>query len=141
EPGFLFAGARPIEDYRDLVAKYPLIRDRPDEREPLLRLDGILSAVERAGVRVPCPRSWALGLDAPLPDDLTYPLFLRTAESSLKKGGHISRVKNARELGTEAAELQRYRRTDSAGGPGDDRVTTPQGSLRGWPLARAGLRL
>lgn len=107
QPGFLFAGARPIEDYRDLVVEYPLFRDRPDEREPLLRLDGVLAAVHRAGVRVPSARSWVLPLDAPLPDDLTFPLFLRTTESSMKKGGHISRVRNRTELGTEAAELRR----------------------------------
>src|SRR6266699_1067322 len=38
-PGFLFAGARPADDYRGLVAGLPLVRDRPAEREPLLRLD------------------------------------------------------------------------------------------------------
>jgi hypothetical protein len=107
EAGFLFAGARPIEDYHDLLAEHPLVRDRPDEREPLLRLDSVLAAVERAGVRVPSPRSWVLELDAPLPDDLTFPLFLRTAESSMKKGGHISRVRNRTELDAEAAELRR----------------------------------
>jgi hypothetical protein len=106
-PGFLFAGARPIEDYRDLVARYPFVRDRPNEREPLLRLDAVLAAVERAGVRVPSPRTWALELDAPLPADLTFPLFLRTPVSSMKKGGRISRVRNPRELATEAAELRR----------------------------------
>jgi hypothetical protein len=107
EAGFLFAGARPIEDYRDLVAEYPLIHDRPDEREPLLRLDSILAAVERFNVRVPSARSWVLPLDAPLPDDLTFPLFLRTAETSMKKGGNISRVRNRTELVTEATELRR----------------------------------
>ena len=106
-PGFLFAGARPIEDYRNLVAEYPLIRDRPDEREPLLRLDSVLTAVHRAGGSVPSPRSWILPLDAPLPDDLTFPLFLRTAETSMKKGGNISRVRNRTELVTEADELRR----------------------------------
>lgn len=107
EPGFLFAGARPINDYRDLVAAYPLVRDRPEEREPLLRLDAVLAAVERAGVKVPLPRTWVLPLDAPVPDDLTFPLFLRTAESSMKKGGNISRVRNARDFEDEAAELRR----------------------------------
>jgi len=107
ESGFLFAGARPIDDYRDLVAGHPLVRDRPDEREPLLRLDAVLAAVGRAGVKVPSPRTWVLSLDAPVSDDLTFPLFLRTAESSMKKGGHISRVGNAREFEDEAAELRR----------------------------------
>jgi hypothetical protein len=53
------------------------------------------------------PRTWALPLDVPLPDDLTFPLFVRTAESSWKKGGHISRVQDARELEDEAAQLRR----------------------------------
>jgi hypothetical protein len=105
--GFLFAGARPIEDYRELVGGRPLVRDRPAEREPLLRLDTVLQALERTGVRVPTPRTWVLPLDAPLPEDLTFPLFVRTAESSWKKGGHISRVKTAVELEDEAAVLRR----------------------------------
>jgi hypothetical protein len=105
--GFLFAGARPIDDYRALVGGYPLVRDRPDEREPLLRLDAVLAAVGRVGVRVPSPRTWVLPLDAPLPTDLTFPLFLRTAESSLKKGGLISRVTGRAGLEGEAAELRR----------------------------------
>lgn len=105
--GFLFAGARPIDDYRRLVAPYPLVRDRPEERGPLLRLDTVLATLDRADIRVPMPRTWLLPLDAPLPDDLTFPLFVRTAESSWKKGGHISRVRTARELDGEASELRR----------------------------------
>jgi hypothetical protein len=105
--GFLFAGARPLDDYRRLLARWPLVRDRPEEREPLLRLDTVLRALDRAGVRVPAPRTWVLPLDAPLPDDLSLPLFVRTAESSWKKGGHISRVRTAAELQDEAALLRR----------------------------------
>jgi hypothetical protein len=52
-------------------------------------------------------RTWVLPLDVPVPDNLTYPLFLRTAETSWKKGGQISRVKNQKELEIEAAELRR----------------------------------
>jgi hypothetical protein len=107
QPGFLFAGARPIEDYRELVARLLLVRDRPEEREPLLCLDTVLEAIETAGVNVPMPRTWMLPLDAPLPDALTFPLFVRTAESSWKKGGQISRVRSTRELEDEAAALRR----------------------------------
>src|SRR5215218_4752975 len=64
EEGFVFAGARPIDDYRRLVAKHPAVRDRPEERAPLLRLDHVLDALERAAVRVPTPRTWRLSLDA-----------------------------------------------------------------------------
>jgi hypothetical protein len=105
--GFLFAGARPMDDYRELVAGRPNLRDRPEEREPLLRLDTVLESLDRAGSRVPMPRTWVLPLDAPLPEDLTFPLFVRTAESSWKKGGHISRVKSPTELEGEAALLRR----------------------------------
>lgn len=107
DEGFLFAGARSIDDYRRLTASHPLIRDRPEEREPLLRLDNVLEALERAHVQVPAPRTWRLPLDAPLPPDLTFPLFLRTAESSWKLGGKISRVRNVAELEDEAAALRR----------------------------------
>ncbi len=105
--GFLFAGARPINDYDKLIAPFPLVRDRAGDRELLLRLDAVLRVLDRAGVRVPMPRTWLLPLDVPLPGDLTFPLFVRTAESSWKKGGHISRVRSARELEDEAAELRR----------------------------------
>jgi hypothetical protein len=105
--GFVFAGARPIEDYRNLVGRYPLLRDRPEQRAPLLRLDTVLDALIAEGVDVPTPRTWQLPLDAALPEDLTYPLFLRTAHSSLKLGGRVSRVRNRVELEREAAELRR----------------------------------
>lgn len=105
--GFLFAGARPIDDYERLVAPYPLLRDRAEERAPLLRLDWTLNALDAARADVPTPKTWRLPLDAPLPDDLTYPLFLRTAHTSLKLGGRVSRVRRESELVAEAAELRR----------------------------------
>jgi hypothetical protein len=105
--GFVFAGARPIQDYQRLVTPYPLVRDRPEERAPLLRLDSVLDALASAGVDVPTPRTWRLPLDAPLPEDLTFPLFVRTAHSSLKLGGRVSRVRSGAELEAEAVELRR----------------------------------
>ena len=113
EAGFLFAGARPIEDYRRLVARYPLLNDRPEERAPLLRLDHVLDELERAGVGVPTPRTWRISLEATLPSDLTFPLFVRTAFSSLKLGGRVSRVRNRAQLETEMAELRRALGWDS----------------------------
>jgi hypothetical protein len=107
EEGFLFTGARSIEDYRGLVSRLPHVRDRPEEREPLLRLDSVLETLGRAGVSVPTPRTWMLPLDAPLPNDLAFPLFVRTGESSWKKGGRISRVRTEAELQDEAALLRR----------------------------------
>src|SRR5262249_50784151 len=44
---------------------------------------------------------------ARLPVDLTFPLFVRTAQSSWKLGGRMSRVRSAAELEAEAAELRR----------------------------------
>lgn len=107
EPGFLFAGARPIEDYRTLVAPFPAMRDRAEEREALLRLDSVLSAMDAAGVDVPLPRTWTLNLDAVIPPDIRYPLFLRTPLSSWKLGGRISRVRNEAQLRDEAGNLRR----------------------------------
>lgn len=107
EPGFLYAGARPMSDYRNLVAHLPHLRDRPTDREPLLRLDTVLRAIDEAGALVPIPRTWGLPLDAPLPDGLSFPLFVRTAESSWKKGGGISKVATVGELADEAAALRR----------------------------------
>jgi hypothetical protein len=105
--GFLYAGARPIDDYRHIVASLPQVRDRPEEREPLLRLDHVLQAIREGGVSLLAPRTWVLPLDIPLPDDLTFPLFVRTAASSWKKGGRISRVRSVPELEAECAELRR----------------------------------
>jgi hypothetical protein len=105
--GFLFAGARHIEDYRNLVAGLPRLRDLPEDRHPLLRLDSVLQRIERACLYLPAPRTWVLPLDAPLPSDLSFPLFVRTAESSWKKGGHISRVRSVKELEDEAGALRR----------------------------------
>lgn len=107
EEGFVFAGARPIDDYRRLLARHPGLRDRPEERAPLLRLDHVLDALERAVVDVPTPRTWRLPLDAELPSDLTFPLFVRTAFSSFKLGGRISKVRTPLQLESEMQELRR----------------------------------
>jgi hypothetical protein len=107
DSGFLFAGARPLAGYRDLVNGLPLLRDRPEEREPLLRLDSVLDALSAVAVKVPTPKTWQLVLDTTLPEDLTFPLFVRTAMSSWKVGGRISRVRSPAELEFEAAELRR----------------------------------
>lgn len=105
--GFLFAGARSIEDYGALVGRCPFLHDRPENRLPLLRLDSVLELIRNERIDLPTPRTWSLPLDQPLPADLQYPLFIRTAQSSLKLGGHISRVRNQDELEHEAAELRR----------------------------------
>jgi hypothetical protein len=105
--GFLFAGARSLEDYQRLVNEYPLIRDRPAERAPLLRLDTILRSMARKGITISTPRTWEISLDASLPDDLTFPLFVRTAHTSLKLGGKTSRVATSRQLEEEITLLRR----------------------------------
>jgi hypothetical protein len=106
--GFLFAGARSNEDYAALIRDFPGIRDRAEERKPLLRLDTVLERLARASVSVPTPRTWWLPLGAEPPEDLRYPLFLRTPLTSLKWGGHISRVTDREELEAEAGGSGTY---------------------------------
>src|SRR5208282_1612177 len=50
---------------------------------------------------------------AALPEDVTFPLFVRTAETSWKLGGAISRVKNPAQLRDESAALRRAFRWDA----------------------------
>jgi hypothetical protein len=107
DEGFLFAGARGLEDYRALVSRLPKLRDRPEERAPLLELDDVLDALEAAKVSVPTPRTWRIDLDDPIPKELRYPLFVRSDRSSWKLGGQISKVRNEAEL---VAEMQALRR-------------------------------
>src|SRR5262249_32081091 len=107
DEGLLFAGARPMADYRQLVAGKPFLRDRPEDRGPLMELDSVLDGLSAASVPVPTPKTWRLPLDGPLPKDLTFPLFVRTALSSWKFGGRISRVRSLAELESESAELRR----------------------------------
>lgn len=107
DEGFLFAGARPIDDYRKLVSRTNLVRDRPDERAPLMALNTVLRTLADASLQVSTPKTWQLKLDERLPLDLTFPLFVRTALSSWKLGGRISRVDSPAELESEAAQLRR----------------------------------
>ncbi|HEY2586614.1 MAG TPA: ATP-grasp domain-containing protein [Tepidisphaeraceae bacterium] len=111
--GFLFTGARSMEDYRHLVARHPRLRDRPEDRAPLLRLDTVLDALADAGVDVPTPRTWRLALDDPPPPDLRFPLFVRTASTSWKLGGDISRVRSWKQLCDEADALRRATEWDA----------------------------
>jgi hypothetical protein len=113
DEGFLFAGVRPMDDYCELVRNRTLLRDRPEDREPLLELDKVLAALDAAKVKVPTPRTWRIPLDAPIPKNLKYPLFVRTAKSSWKLGGQISMVRNEAELVAEMEALRRAIQWDS----------------------------
>jgi hypothetical protein len=78
-----------------------------------MELDRILDALEAAHVGIPTPRTWRLKLHAKIPADLRFPLFVRTAQSSWKLGGAISKVRNARELVAEMEALRRAFQWDS----------------------------
>lgn len=104
--GFLFAGARSIADYQALVSRHPLMRDKAEERLPLLTLDGVLDALAAARIDLPAPKTWRFGIDDPVPPDITFPLFVRTASTSWKRGGTVSKVRNAAELAAEAEALR-----------------------------------
>ena len=113
DEGFLFAGCRSMDDYARVVSRHPRLRDRPGERAPLMRLDAVLDALSAAGVSVPTPRTWRLDVNEAPPDDLEFPLFVRTAVTSLKRGGKASKVRNGRELHDEAEVLRRATHWDA----------------------------
>ena len=105
--GFLFGYENGDEPYRNLVANRPNLRDRPEERQELVRLDRILQRLAARGVELPMPRTWIIGVDDPPPHDLKFPLFVRTPKSSWKRGGDQSRVNNLRQLNDEIELLRR----------------------------------
>ena len=107
DSGFLFSVAGAISDYEDLVADRPNLRDRPNERLPLMSLESILDSLISSSVELPMSRTWRLAWNDAIPEDITYPLFVRASDSSLKLGGSVSRVRNINELLLEAAELRR----------------------------------
>jgi hypothetical protein len=104
DTGYLFAGDRGGDDYRRLLAGRDGLSDRPEVRAQMQDLGRVL---ERVGGAVPTPRTWRLELDAPLPEDLAFPLFVRTARTSWKLGGAAGRARNVRDLEAECAELRR----------------------------------
>lgn len=113
QEGFLFSFTSKIEEYEHQVAGLPKLRDRPENRAPLLRLDHTLDRLRAAGIQVATPATWSLRVGEPLPGDLTFPLFLRTATSSWKIGGKASKVSSRVELLTEAEALRRSKGWDS----------------------------
>lgn len=107
DAGFLFGYDRGDEHYRRLLHSRPNVRDRPDERYELTRLDHVLQRLHDSGIDVPTPRTWILNVDEPAPDDLAFPVFVRTAKSSWKRGGGQSRANNLLELNDEVELLRR----------------------------------
>lgn len=107
EAGFLFGYEHGDDHYYKLVKDRSNVRDRPDERQELVRLDGVLKRLAEAGVEVPTPKTWVIGVDDDLPDDLEFPLFVRTSKSSWKRGGTQGRADNLRHLADEMELLRR----------------------------------
>lgn len=107
EAGFLFGYDRGDEQYRKLVENRPHVRDRPEERRELVRLDEVLRRLDDSGLEIPTPKTWVIGADDDLPDDLKFPLFVRTSKSSWKRGGAQGRVNNLRQLMDEMELLRR----------------------------------
>lgn len=107
DEAFLFAGARSIEDYRKLTADYPGLRDSPEARQPLLELDSVLNRIGNASDRIGAPTTWTWHYDMPIPMGIRYPVFVRTAKSSWKLGGAISKANCEDEFRSESFELRR----------------------------------
>jgi hypothetical protein len=107
EEGYFFGYQHGDEHYRRLVGDRPFVLDRPEHRQELICLDDVLKRLSERAINVPTPKTWVIGVDDDLPADLTFPLFVRTPESSWKRGGTQARVKNPKELIDEMALLRR----------------------------------
>jgi len=107
DAGFFFGYQHGVEQLREALARFPNIRDRPEEREELLRLDCILQRLNDHGIEVPTPRTWILRIDEQPPPDLEFPLFVRTPTSSWKRGGEQSKVQSLKQLDDEVELLRR----------------------------------
>ncbi|WP_165698711.1 ATP-grasp domain-containing protein [Bremerella volcania] len=105
--GFLFSYQHGESHLVQQVEDHPGIHDRPSERQELIRLDDILRTLAENEIDVPTPKTWVLEIDQELPDDLKFPLFLRTPRSSWKRGGEQAKVRNLRELADESELLRR----------------------------------
>jgi hypothetical protein len=105
--GFLFGYENGEEDYIRLVGHRPNMHDRPHERRELIRLNDVLRRLSEYGVDVSTPKTWIIGIDDALPDDLEFPLFVRTPKSSWKRGGKQAKARNLRELNDEIELLRR----------------------------------
>lgn len=105
--GFLFGYWHGMDHLHRLSARYPNIRDRPEEKEELIRLDQVLERLAKNGIEMPTPRTWILRIDEEPPADLEFPLFVRTPVSSWKRGGDQAKVRNFKELQDEVELLRR----------------------------------
>ncbi|MCA9039267.1 MAG: hypothetical protein KDA65_02855 [Planctomycetaceae bacterium] len=104
---FLFGYDRGFEYLRRLVDQSPELHDTPEERQELVSLWNVLTTVKKLSAPVPTPRTWRLELDDLHPQDLSYPLFLRTKNTSWKRGGKQSCVEDENELQDELNELRK----------------------------------
>lgn len=107
EEGFLFSYEHGGQHYQKLIANRPNIHDRPEIRQELVCLDSVLLRINDSNVTLPTPRTWIMRVDEELPADLEFPLFVRTPQSSWKRGGTQSKVNSPRELIDEMELLRR----------------------------------
>jgi len=107
DAGYFFAYQHADDRYRALVEHRPRVTDRPEVRDELFRLDDVLRRLDERKISLPTPKTWTIGIDDPLPTDLTFPLFVRTPKSSWKRGGTQGRAKNEKQLVDEMELLRR----------------------------------
>lgn len=104
--GYLFSSARLIEDYEKLVSPRPGIMDRPATRIILGDIWKTLEVINSAKTTIETPKTWKIGLEESLPEEVSFPLFVRTIERSWKMGGGNSKVENRQQFENEASDLR-----------------------------------
>jgi hypothetical protein len=107
DEGYFFGYQQDTMELSRRHALFPNIRDRPKDILELVHLDYVLQKLESENINVRTPKTWILAFEEALPNDLTFPLFLRTTKTSWKRGGEQSKVRSERELAEESDLLRK----------------------------------
>ena len=106
DEGFFFGYQHGNDHLRRTSARFPNMRDRPEEREELIRLDHVLERLDAHGIEVPTPRTWILRIDDQPPRDLEFPLFVRTPSVVLEAWRATSEGKESQTASRRGGTLE-----------------------------------